>query len=71
MSNAFRFADGSLDRQYLRVCAAYRLTRVHKLSKAECLDLTNRKIRRTYTKTDWLKPTVEIWFSGPFKRHPQ
>ena len=71
MSNAFRLADGNLDRQYLRVCAAYRLTRVYGLSKSQCLALTNRKIRRTHTKPDWLKPTVEIWFNGPFKRHPQ
>ena len=69
MSNAFRLPDGRLDREYLRVCAAYRLTRIHKLSKAECLALTNRPIRRRNQKPDWLKSTVEIWFGGPFKRH--
>lgn len=67
MRNAFRLADGSLDREYLRVCAAYRLTRIHNLSKAECLALTNRKIRHCRKDPDWLKGTVEIWFSGPFK----
>jgi hypothetical protein len=67
MSNAFRLPDGTLDRKYLRVCAAYRLTRIRRLTKAECLALTNRKIRKTFTQPDWLKSTVEIWFSGPFK----
>ena len=71
MRNAFRLQDGGLDREYLRVCAAYRLTRIHKLSKTDCLALTNRPIRRRPNqKHDWLKATVEIWFSGPFKRHP-
>lgn len=64
----FRKENGFLDREYLRACGLYRLTRMRRLSREACIELSNKPMRKSYTrKPDWLVKTIDIWFRGPFR----
>jgi hypothetical protein len=56
------YRDGKLDRQYLRVCAAYKLLKQGRIGKERAIELMER--RRI------IRPeaTVELWLSGPLKK---
>lgn len=69
MSNAFRKEDGSLDREYLRVCGLYRLTRMKRLPRAAAKELANKPFGMHSKRLGWLDGTIDIWFNGPFKAH--
>lgn len=65
MSNIFRHTpDGSLDRQYLRICAVYRLLKRGQItSKARAVELlAERKVKTA-------RATVEVWMTGAQMRH--
>lgn len=54
--NLFRHAkDGSLDRQYLRICAVYKLMKSERISKDRAIQLLEQ---RNVSKA---LQTVEIW----------
>lgn len=61
--NMFRCTpDGKLDRQYLRVCAVYRLMKAQRIGKARAIALLNER------RVPVSRSVVELWMSGPFKR---
>ena len=54
--NLFRHAkDGALDRQYLRICAVYRLMKAGRIAKDRAVQLLEQ---RNVSKA---RQTVEIW----------
>lgn len=53
--------DGSLDRQYLRVCAAYKLMKRGCIGKARAIQLL------TEVRCKHATATVELWIANPFK----
>lgn len=61
--NLFRQTpDGSLDRQYLRISAVYRLMDRRGLTKERAIELlTERQVSKA-------RALVELWLSGPFRR---
>ena len=63
MTNLFRHRhDGKLDRQYLRICAVYRLLKRGQItSKARAVELL--KQRRVAVP----RATVEMWLAHPLK----
>lgn len=71
MANCFRNPkDGTLDRQYLRTCAIYRLLKHKHIGQAEALQMQNRKWRKGAVhyfrpQPDYLTKTIEIWKNGP------
>jgi hypothetical protein len=67
--NAFRCTpDRSLDREYLRVCAVYRLLKSGRISKSQAIEISQRRIRGCHRKQDgWLKATIELWLNGPLR----
>lgn len=69
MRSAFRNEDGSLDREYLRICGLYRLTRMRKLSAKSVKALATKPIRRLNKRVGWMDAVIESWFRGPFKAH--
>ena len=59
--NLFRCTpDKSLDREYLRTCAVYKLLKTGRVNKQRAIDLLicHPKIR---------KGVVEMWLNGPLK----
>lgn len=57
--NLFRCTtDGSLDKQYLRTCAVYKLLKQGRIDKTRAVELltVSKPIR-----------IVELWLSGPLK----
>lgn len=75
LSNAYRITpDRSLDRQFLRTCAIYRLLKWRKIDRQKALELQNRPYRaresstgRTSPPRDYLTGTIDIWLGdkGP------
>ena len=71
--NAFRMTrDRTLDRQYLRTCAIYRLLKSRRIDKAGAVALQGRRYRAQETSTGrnappqgYLTKTIEIWLAGP------
>lgn len=65
--NLFRCGtqDGSLDRKYLRVCAVYKLLKLHKVGKTKAVELLAQ--RHSPTEMRSLAGTVELWRSGPIR----
>lgn len=54
--NLFRHAkDGSLDRQYLRICAVYRLMKSGRITKDTAVALLEQR------KVSKARQTVELW----------
>jgi len=61
--NIFRCgtSDGRLDRQYLRVCAVYRLLKQRRIGKARALELlADRKVPHALG-------LIETWLAWPLK----
>lgn len=61
--NLFRCGtkDGSLDKQYLRICAVYRLLSRGRIGKARAIDLlAARKVEKP-------KRLLEMWLAWPLK----
>lgn len=53
--NAFRSKDGSLNKGYLRICAAYKLMAARKITKERAIDLLEqRNVHKAVQ-------TVETW----------
>lgn len=67
--NVFRCTpDRSLDREYLRVCAVYRLLKSGRINKGQAIEISQRRIRGSYRKPQgWLEATIEIWLGGPLR----
>lgn len=58
--NLFRTKlDGSLDREYLRICAVYKLLKLRRIDKPRAIELLGQ---RRVTRPSAL---VEIWLNGP------
>ena len=68
--NVFRCTpDRSLDLEYLRICAIYKLLKIGRIGKSEAIELSHRRIRGVPKKyPGWLTPTIELWLSGPLRR---
>lgn len=60
--NLFRCTpDKSLDREYLRICAVYRLLAGQKIGKARAIELlTERRVKNPVA-------LVELWIANPFR----
>ena len=67
--NAFRCTpDRRLDREYLRVCAIYKLLKRGAINKIGALSISRRPIPGSHKKSpDWLLATIELWLAGPLK----
>ena len=60
--NIFRCTkDGSLDKQYLRTCAVYRLLKTGRIDKARAIEL----LRQRYI--SHAQGVVELWLAHPLK----
>lgn len=61
--NAFRITpDGSLDMEYLRICAIWRLMSNGHVTAAQAKDLSHRPIRGCSKKSNgWLDSAIDIW----------
>lgn len=59
--NAFRHTpDQSLDREYLRICAVYRLlVRQRRIGKERAIELLNQR------KVKLARAVVELWLASP------
>lgn len=66
--NAFRCTpDRSLDREYLRTCAIYRLLKNGRIDKYGALELARRKIPGCPRNPTRLDGTIEVWLNGPLR----
>lgn len=65
--NAFRHTpDKSLDREYLRICAVYRLLmRQGRIDKARAIELLEQR------KVKLARATVELWLANPRRSFAQ
>ncbi len=60
--NLFRCTpDGSLDKQYLRICAVYRLLKKQRIGKARATQLMKARGVKC------APATVEMWMANPLK----
>jgi hypothetical protein len=66
MSNAYYLRLGRLDKQYLRVCAVYRLLRKRRINKSHALQLLAQRHNEREMKV--LRATVELWQAYPLKK---
>jgi hypothetical protein len=68
--NAFRMTpDGSLDREYLRICAIFRLLKHQRITFEQALEIADRPIKGCYRRPGWLANTIAIWKAGPINWH--
>lgn len=66
--NVFRMTpDRSLDREYLRTAAVYRLLKSGKIDKAQAVQQADKPIRGKPRKPGRLTATIEIWLNGPLR----
>lgn len=64
--NIFRCTkDGSLDKQYLRTCAVYRLLKAGRIGKERAIEL----MRQRHISN--AQGTVELWLAHPLKHLTQ
>ena len=68
--NAFRITpDGSLDKEYLRICAIYRRMSNGRITAARARELSRRPIRGCCKKSDgWRDNAISIWARNIDKR---
>ncbi len=76
--DVFHYVDKSgpidkikLDRQYLRVCAIYRLMKHKKINKEQALQLSTRPLRDNSLLPKNIHATIDMWekhFKGPLAR---
>lgn len=66
--NVFRCTpDRSLDREFLRTCAIYRLLKRGYINRDEAKQIARRRVRGCHTKPERLDGTIEIWLNGPLR----
>ena len=66
--NVFRCTpDRSLDREYLRTCAIYRLLKSKRIGLARAVELGDLPIRGVHRRPGRLRATIEIWRGGPLR----
>lgn len=62
--NMFRTVEGKLDRQYMRICACYKLLKLGKMTRADAIKRINE---RADYRRDLGETMTSIWFRGPLK----
>lgn len=66
--NCYRMTrDGSLDREYLRTSAIYRLLKRRKIDRARAIELQSHRYAngKGSPRDGYLTKTIDMWLSGP------
>ena len=64
--NAFRMTpDRSLDRDYLRTCAIYRLIKTGRINKTRAKEIARLPVNGMRLKPDRIDATIDLWKFPP------